>query len=92
VETLFLEEGVVAPGVVCDASRWMALSGESCPVCGEPPRAAVDVVEELVEAVIEEGGSIHHVPPDAGLGERLAAASLRFPLPPAPEAADGRHL
>jgi hypothetical protein len=92
VEALYVQEGVVAPGVVCDASRWMALSGESCPVCGEPTRRSVDVVEELVEAVIQEGGSIHHVSPDAGLGERLAAASLRFPLPPAPEAADGPQI
>jgi peptide chain release factor subunit 1 len=47
------------------------------------------VIDELVEAVIDEGGSIHHVRADAELREYLAAALLRFPLPPAPDDTDG---
>jgi peptide chain release factor subunit 1 len=86
VQALFTEDGASSPGVVCDESRWFGLRGDSCPVCGGKIRLVPDVIEELVEAVIDEGGSIHHVPADTGLGERLVAASLRFQLPPAPEA------
>jgi hypothetical protein len=45
------------------------------------------VLDELVEAVIDDGGSIHHVPADAGLGRRLVGAALHFELPPAPDLA-----
>jgi peptide chain release factor subunit 1 len=87
VKTLLVQEGASAPGVVCDESRWLGLSGESCPVCGRQTRRTPDVIDELVEAVIDDSGSIHHVPADAGLGKRLVAASLRFQLPPAPHLA-----
>jgi peptide chain release factor subunit 1 len=43
------------------------------------------VIDELVEAVIDEGGSIHHVRADTELREQLTAARLRFALPPIPE-------
>jgi hypothetical protein len=86
VQALYTQEGASSPGVVCDESRWFGLHGDTCPVCGRKTRRAPDVIEELVEAVIDDGGSLHHVPADAGLGERLVAASLRFQLPPAPEA------
>ncbi|HEY2397729.1 MAG TPA: hypothetical protein VGH78_01945 [Solirubrobacteraceae bacterium] len=89
VESLFVQEAASAPGVVCDESRWLALSGERCPLCGRETRQTPDVIEELVEAVIDDGGSIHHVPADAGLGRRLVAASLHFELPPAPALAGG---
>jgi hypothetical protein len=86
VQDLYVQEDASSPGVVCDESRWFGLRGDTCPVCGRKTRRVPDVIEELVEAVIDDGGSIHHVPPDTGLGERLVAASLRFHLPPAPEA------
>jgi hypothetical protein len=86
VQALYTQEGASSPGVVCDESRWFGLRGDTCPVCGRETRRAPDVIEELVEAVIDDGGSIHHVPADTGLGDRLVAASLRFQLPPAPDA------
>jgi peptide chain release factor subunit 1 len=86
VRALYTQEGASSPGVVCDESRWLGPRGDACPVCGRQTRRTPDVIEELVEAVIDDGGSIHHVPADAGLGERLVAASLRFELPPAPDA------
>ncbi|MCW3028167.1 MAG: hypothetical protein JWN81_1378 [Solirubrobacterales bacterium] len=89
VQALFVDEGASSPGVVCDESRWFALSAEVCPVCGRETRRVPDVINDLIEAVIEDGGSIHHVDGDAGLGERLAAASLHFELPPAPEGTIG---
>jgi peptide chain release factor subunit 1 len=87
VQDLYTQEDASSPGVVCDESRWFGLRGDTCPVCGRGTRRVPDVIEELVEAVIDDGGSIHHVPADTGLDERLVAASLRFRLPPAPEGA-----
>jgi peptide chain release factor subunit 1 len=84
VEALYVQEGADAPGVVCEQSHWLGLSGERCPICGRPTREAPDIIDELAEAVIDESGSVHHVPADAGLAERIAAASLRFPLPAPP--------
>jgi peptide chain release factor subunit 1 len=43
-----------------------------------------DVLEELVQTVIDEGGAIEHVVSDTELKEHLVAAELRFPLPPQP--------
>jgi peptide chain release factor subunit 1 len=84
IRTLLVHDGAVAPGVVCDASGWLGASGETCPVCGGPTRRTPDVIDELIEAVIDEGGSIHHVRVDTALRERLTAARLRFALPPIP--------
>jgi peptide chain release factor subunit 1 len=42
-------------------------------------------VDELVEVVIDEGGSIEHVYADTVLKECVVAAALRFPLPPEPD-------
>jgi peptide chain release factor subunit 1 len=85
IDALYVREEASVPGVACDRSRWLALSGEICPLCGEATRRTPDVVDELVEAVLEDGGSIHHVPEGSELDERIAAASLRFRPPPAPE-------
>lgn len=65
-----------------EPSGWFALSGETCPLCGGPTRQTPDVIDELIEAVIDEGGAIRHVRAETELREQLAAASLRFPLPP----------
>jgi peptide subunit release factor 1 (eRF1) len=86
IQTLVVEEGATAPGVVCDRSGWLALSGDICPLCGNATRHTPDVIDELVEAVIYEGGSIKHVAADTKLSAYHAAAELRFPLPPVPSA------
>jgi peptide chain release factor subunit 1 len=85
VGRLLVQEGAVTPGVICDQDRWLALAGETCPLCGQPVRRVPDIVDELVEVVIDEGGSIEHVSADTALKEFVVAASLRFPLPPDPE-------
>jgi peptide chain release factor subunit 1 len=82
IQTLLVEEGAVVPGVVCDQSGWLALAGDTCPLSGNPTRHTPDVINELVEAVIDEGGSIHHIEADTGLKQYTVAATLRFPLPP----------
>jgi peptide chain release factor subunit 1 len=87
VQDLYVQDGASMPGVVCDKSRWFALRGEICPLCGRRTRHTPDVLDELAEAVIDEGGAIHHVRADTELAEKLAASSLRFVLPPIPEPA-----
>ena len=82
IKTLLVLQGAIAPGVVCDESRWLAASGDVCPVCGNPTRRTPDVIDELVAVVIDEGGSARHVEADTKLSEYLVAAELRFPLPP----------
>jgi len=85
VQKLAVQDGATGPGGVCDRSRWLALAGDTCPLCGEPTRPTTDVVDELVEAVIDEGGSVEHVSVDTELRRHVAGAMLRFPLPPKPE-------
>jgi peptide chain release factor subunit 1 len=84
INTLLVQEGATAPGVVCDESHWLAPSGDTCPLCGKPTRRTPDVIDELVVTVIDEGGSTRHIEADTKLSEYLVAADLRFPLPPAP--------
>jgi peptide chain release factor subunit 1 len=82
INALAVQEGALAPGVVCDRDGWLAVAGETCPLCGNTTRHTADVIDELVQAVITEGGSIEHVLADTELKEHLVGASLRFPLPP----------
>jgi peptide chain release factor subunit 1 len=85
IKRLLVQNGAVAPGVVCDASRWLSSTGETCPFCGAPTRHTADVVGELVELVVDEGGSVEHVEAVTPITDHLVAASLRFALPPMPE-------
>jgi len=84
IRTLLVQDGAEVPGVVCDESGWLGRSGQSCPLCGGPTRQVPDVLEELVEAVIGESGSVEHVAVDTELKDHTVAAALRFPLPPRP--------
>jgi Bacterial archaeo-eukaryotic release factor family 10 len=84
IKALLVREGATARGVVCDEFGWLALSGDVCPLCGKPTRRTPDVIDELVTAVIDEGGRVSHIKADTKLNEYLAAADLRFPLPPQP--------
>ncbi|MCW2880674.1 MAG: hypothetical protein JWQ95_4774 [Sphaerisporangium sp.] len=84
VQTLLVQDGATAPGVVCDESGWLAASGDMCPLCGRATRHTPDVIDELADTVIEEGGSVEHVLAETELKDHITAASLRFPLPPRP--------
>ena len=79
IDTLLVRDGATLPGVVCDESRWLAASGDICPVCGKPTRYAPDVLDELAAAVIETGGSARQIAADLMPGEYPTAAQLRFP-------------
>jgi peptide chain release factor subunit 1 len=82
IDTLLVRDGVTLVGMVCDDSRWLAASGDICPVCGKPTRYAPDVLDELAAAVIETGGSARQIAADLMPGEYPTAAQLRFPPPP----------
>ena len=82
IDTLLVRDGTTLPGVVCDESRWLAASGDICPVCGKPTRYAPDVLDELAVAVIETGGSARQIAADLMPEEYPTAAQLRFPPPP----------
>ncbi len=84
IQTLLVMDGVVVPGVICDQSGWLARSGDSCPLCGNQTRQSPDIIDELAQEVIAEGGSVKHISDDDRLAEPLTAASIRFPLPPLP--------
>ena len=90
IDTLLVRDGATLPGVVCDESRWLAASGDICPVCGKPTRYAPDVLDELAAAVIETGGSARQIAADLMPEEYPTAARLRFPPPLREEAGDSQ--
>jgi hypothetical protein len=85
VQHLVIDDGAAVPGVVCDESGWLGASGRQCPLCGRPTRATPDVLDELAEFVVEEGGAVEHVADDPQLRPHSVAGALRFPLPPGPQ-------
>jgi peptide chain release factor subunit 1 len=89
IQTLLVQDGAVVPGVACDNCGWLGLAGETCPVCAGHLRQTSDVLDELVQAVIDESGTVEHVVADTPLTEHVVIASLRFPLPPEPDRATG---
>ena len=82
IDTLLVRDGATLVGVVCDESRWLAASGDICPVCGKPTRYAPDVLDELAAAVIETGGSARQIAADLMPDQYPTVAQLRFPPPP----------
>ena len=85
VQELLVHDDVTAPGVVCPVCGWLGEAAEVCPVCGAQPTQVLDIIDELVERVLDEGGSTEHVEADTELAAHAVAASLRFPLPPRPK-------
>jgi hypothetical protein len=84
VAELLVHDDVSRAGVVCPRDGWLGESASTCPVCGTPTRHTPDVIEELTERVVDEGGSVEHVEIDTELEPQLVGAVLRFPLPSLP--------
>jgi peptide chain release factor subunit 1 len=80
VRTLVVEDGAATGGVVCDACGWLGSQGRFCAACECPVRPSEDVVDELVESVIDQGGSVRRIRVSSPLRGWTAAASLKFPL------------
>ena len=80
VQHLLVHNDEQAEGKVCDFCGWLGLEGEACPVCGHSTRTAVDIIEEMVAAVVESSGSARHVYGETALSRQVVAAFLRFPV------------
>ncbi|MFJ5531584.1 hypothetical protein [Streptomyces sp. NPDC093261] len=87
IRTLAVDGQAVVPGGVCDRDGLLSRSGKTCPLCGEPLREVADVIDELAETVIDDGGEVRHVDAETDLRTQQAGALLRFELPPQPTAA-----
>jgi peptide chain release factor subunit 1 len=86
IETLLLRESDEAPGVVCDVCGWLGESGDICPISGDRLRHAPDIVDQLLQSVLRDGGEVRALEEGIGPDGRTPAAHLRFPLPPEPGA------
>jgi peptide chain release factor subunit 1 len=84
VGSLAVDEEAAAPGVVCDRDGLLARSGTACPLCGGPLREVPDILDELAETVIDDGGDVRHIEPETELRPHQAGALLRFEPPPYP--------
>jgi peptide chain release factor subunit 1 len=84
IETLLLREADEAAGVVCDACGWLGESGDKCPVSGDQLRHAPDIVDQLVQSVLRDGGEVRTLEEGVAPEGRTPAAHLRFPLPAQP--------
>ncbi|MGZ4648773.1 baeRF10 domain-containing protein [Oryzihumus sp.] len=84
IDTLFLREQDEAPGVVCDGCGWLGEEGEVCPVDGRPLRRTPDIVDEMLQSVLRDSGTVHTLEDGVAPEARSPLAHLRFPLPPEP--------
>lgn len=84
VNQLLVQDEAVLPGAVCDHDGYLGVEEDRCPVCGRELRRTPDVVDELVQAVIDQGGSVEHVAAETPLRVQVTAATLRFRPPPHP--------
>jgi peptide subunit release factor 1 (eRF1) len=90
VRTLLLQDATMVQGVVCERSACVASSGDICALCGGKTRPTADVLDELAMKVIDGGGAVVHIRAETQLRHHVAAARLRFPLPPQPGHEFGR--
>ena len=79
VETLLVDQGFSAPGVVCPRCGWLGAEGSACPADGTATLSSEDVVEEAVERALTTSASVRMLrdrPELASHGH--IAALLRF--------------
>ncbi|MDH3249404.1 MAG: hypothetical protein OEQ47_10600 [Acidimicrobiia bacterium] len=68
-------------GTVCDHCGWLARTGEICDACGQNTRAVDDLVAEIIETVLRDGGAARQVEVASRLDADGLGAALRFGLP-----------
>ncbi|GIW97949.1 MAG: peptide chain release factor 1 [Pirellulaceae bacterium] len=81
IGTLLIQDGVTRPGAICDNCGHLALEATACPNCQTPMREVPDVLDELAEDTINEGGSVEHIRSETQLKEHGVGAMIRFPVP-----------
>lgn len=80
ISHLVVSDGTVAPGVVCDRCGWLGVDRERCLLCDTETRSTTDVIDELTEITIDEGGLVEHVFAHTPLETHKLGALLRSPL------------
>ena len=81
IDKLVVSGPFVKAGAVCDACGWLARDGAECVACGAPTRQTSDIVAELIEAALRDGGTVRQVMVASRLDAEGVGASLRFPVP-----------
>jgi len=79
VESLLIELGLTAAGVICPNDGWIGASGSTCPVDGTPLDQREDILEEAVQLAITQSAEVISVRHHDDLESRGSiAALLRF--------------
>lgn len=79
VESLLIEQGLTAPGVICPNDGWIGATGSTCPVDGTPLDQREDILEEAVQLAITQSAQVISVRHHNDLESRGSiAALLRF--------------
>ncbi len=68
-------------GTVCDTCGWLARNSDACTACGAAGRPTNDLIAELMEATLAEGGEVLQVSHASQLDAQGVGARLRFQLP-----------
>ena len=86
IDTLLLRDADEAAAWSATSCGWLGESGDVCPVSGNQLRHAHDIVDQLVQSVLRDGGEVRMLEEGIAPEGRTPAAYLRFPLPPQPGA------
>jgi peptide chain release factor subunit 1 len=82
ISLLLIDRDAAARGAVCDSCGWLTREAGPCPLDGASMRSTPDVVDELAEMTVDDGGQIEHVFAETPLADAMVGAMLRFPVPP----------
>jgi peptide chain release factor subunit 1 len=79
VDTLLLDEGFSAPGVICPQCGWMASAGETCPADGSRLETRADILQDAIDRAVEQSAAVVVLRdrPDLAAHDHVAAI-LRF--------------
>lgn len=79
-DLVVVTESPRVPGAICDECTWISLSGGECQGCGAEMRSVCDVVDEVIEAVIRDRGTVEGIGADTALDAHGVGGLLRFAL------------
>ncbi len=81
IDLLLINDDAAAAGFVCDKCGMLSLADGACAICGSPMRETPELIDELVEDVIDEGGQVEHVYAATPLAQHQLGAMTRFVVP-----------
>ena len=80
VDVLVVAGWYAKPGVVCSSCGALGRTGDQCHVCGEKTFHVDDVVSELMDAVVDAGGTVHQIEVASPLDSDGVGALTRYPV------------